>query len=337
MNKVKINLSYLVIFAKFCITAFILYQLISMLNFSEIMKYFRASNLAIVFIAFLLIILHMLFISYRWRLIISLFTIQLPVVKLFKYLLIGHFFRNLFPFFLTGDIVRVWLCAEINFSVSKAAFTVVVDRISGIAGLLLISFSAAVMSEFVHPTVWAMLGLFFFSGVVVCFLYVFFLHKNKIILWQPNRPTFKKIESFFYDVDRFIMNVIIKSPINLIKIMILSLASNFMILLSMYSIAVAVDCPITFLQALLYFPIVLLAAFIPLSIGGWGVREGAMIFIFSFLLLPSEMALTISVIFGVLSSLIGLVGAPLWLLHRSSVQQNEKISAVKHLVISESA
>ena len=45
-------------------------------------------------------------------------------------------------------------------------------------------------------------------------------------------------------------------------------------------------------------PIVFLATMIPLSIGGWGIREISMIYILSFNNIPNELSFGLSLIFG---------------------------------------
>ena len=72
--------------------------------------------------------------------------------------------------------------------------------------------------------------------------------------------------------------------------------------------ALSIECKITLLQSIIYFPIVLLMTLLPISIGGWGVREVVFIYVFSLLNLPSTDAVIISIAFGVLLTLFGLIG-----------------------------
>jgi hypothetical protein len=52
---------------------------------------------------------------------------------------------------------------------------------------------------------------------------------------------------------------------------------------------------------------------IPISIGGWGVREGAMITALGLVHMPSSAALTTSIAFGLIMMLVGVPGALLML------------------------
>jgi len=56
----------------------------------------------------------------------------------------------------------------------------------------------------------------------------------------------------------------------------------------------------------------LLIATIPISIGGWGVRETAMAVMFSFLGLAETDGVIVSVLFGAAMFFIGAVGGLVW-------------------------
>ena len=57
---------------------------------------------------------------------------------------------------------------------------------------------------------------------------------------------------------------------------------------------------------------VLLITSLPISIGGWGIREAAMIAIFALVGVPSSAAMVLSVQFGLLAMLVSTPGLVLW-------------------------
>ena len=75
----------------------------------------------------------------------------------------------------------------------------------------------------------------------------------------------------------------------------------------------AIGSNLDFLHAVLLIPPVILVAAIPVSIAGWGVREGAMVAAFTFAGLPKDDALTISVLYGASLFVFGAVGGVLWI------------------------
>jgi hypothetical protein len=70
------------------------------------------------------------------------------------------------------------------------------------------------------------------------------------------------------------------------------------------------------LLAALLVPAVLEIAMLPISIGGWGVREGAAIVAFASVGVSPAVAFGGSVAFALLSLLLALVGGTTWLLGR---------------------
>jgi hypothetical protein len=60
-------------------------------------------------------------------------------------------------------------------------------------------------------------------------------------------------------------------------------------------------------------PPVLLIATVPISIAGWGVRESSMIAAFAYAGLAESDGLTLSILFGAASFIIGIVGGIVWI------------------------
>jgi len=61
-------------------------------------------------------------------------------------------------------------------------------------------------------------------------------------------------------------------------------------------------------------PPVILATVLPISIGGWGMRETAMVFMLSLVGVAPERAFLLSVLMGVVTVVMSLPGGVLWLL-----------------------
>jgi hypothetical protein len=75
---------------------------------------------------------------------------------------------------------------------------------------------------------------------------------------------------------------------------------------------------------------VLLSA-IPISISGWGVRESAMVAGLTMVGVSPAAALATSVLLGLVSAIVGLVGGIVWLVSRDRKQFTlEELSIVEH-------
>jgi uncharacterized membrane protein YbhN (UPF0104 family) len=68
--------------------------------------------------------------------------------------------------------------------------------------------------------------------------------------------------------------------------------------------------------ALVLFPGVLLVSMLPISLGGWGVREHAMVVAFGLVGVPADAALSASILYGLCLLIASLPGGVLWLAER---------------------
>ena len=78
-------------------------------------------------------------------------------------------------------------------------------------------------------------------------------------------------------------------------------------------LALALGINITLLDCLVLVPPVMLVTTLPISIAGWGVREGAMVAAFGFVGVPAQESLLLSLLFGVLGIVVALPGGLIWL------------------------
>jgi glycosyltransferase 2 family protein len=95
--------------------------------------------------------------------------------------------------------------------------------------------------------------------------------------------------------------------------------SAFVHLLSIVAIllaAHAVQVPLTLSVVLAIGPVLLLAQVLPISVGGWGVREAAAVMLLSMTGVDATSALLISITFGMLLFLATLPGVVFWLMLR---------------------
>ena len=74
------------------------------------------------------------------------------------------------------------------------------------------------------------------------------------------------------------------------------------------------------LDCILLVPPVILVTVVPISIAGWGVREGAMVVAFGFIDVPASAAFAVSVLFGLTLAAASLPGSLIWWLSGYSVR-----------------
>jgi 8-oxo-dGTP pyrophosphatase MutT (NUDIX family) len=95
-----------------------------------------------------------------------------------------------------------------------------------------------------------------------------------------------------------------------------------------FFIARSLHVPIGLLTVIALFPPALLLSMVPVSLGGWGVREAALVWLLGTAHVPQDAALAISVLFGLVTMAAGLPGGVLWLFERRGAALNETVSLV---------
>lgn len=77
---------------------------------------------------------------------------------------------------------------------------------------------------------------------------------------------------------------------------------------TMWLIARGLDVPVGLVDCLVLMPPIVLVAGMPLSIAGWGLREGAVVAVFGLAGVPVDGALLMSILFGAMLLLVSLPG-----------------------------
>jgi uncharacterized membrane protein YbhN (UPF0104 family) len=101
-------------------------------------------------------------------------------------------------------------------------------------------------------------------------------------------------------------------------VLVLSLGIHLLSVVRVYSLALALNTSMSLLQCLVVVPPMLLISAIPISVGGWGVREGALSAGFALVGAISEAGVATSIAFGLTGLLIAVVAELLVPLIRAS-------------------
>ena len=95
-----------------------------------------------------------------------------------------------------------------------------------------------------------------------------------------------------------------------------SLIIHLMNVVCLYVLAIDLGINISFLTSFTLFPIVIFSMLMPISIAGWGVREVAMVVLLALVGISSESALALSLLYGIILTIVGLAGGILWLIEK---------------------
>ncbi|WP_171054680.1 lysylphosphatidylglycerol synthase transmembrane domain-containing protein [Roseovarius arcticus] len=196
----------------------------------------------------------------------------------------------LFPTSLAGDVGRVWLVRRYGLSLKSAVTVGVFDRVIGLASLG----SVVLIGTFIAPQLIPLWGVFLLcamcSGLVV-FSLVRWRRGERVLSANGSRPKALVSEAIALSVAAHLVSI--------------GIAFIFL-----------QDQPVSVSIGALFvlFPAVLLAASVPVSVGGWGTRELAAIGAFATVGLGASTAIAMAFMFGVTQTIAAGLGTAFFVL-----------------------
>jgi uncharacterized membrane protein YbhN (UPF0104 family) len=104
----------------------------------------------------------------------------------------------------------------------------------------------------------------------------------------------------------------------------MSLAIHVFNVAVIYVLALGLTIDLSYWHCLLLAPPVMFLSMLPISVAGWGVREGAMIVALGLVGVTPAHSVALSVCFGIAVLAISLPGGLLWLLHRGEYATTQR-------------
>lgn len=246
--------------------------------------------------------------SYRWYLVMrNLGFGQGPRFYWGSYFK-GTFFNQGLPTSIGGDAVRILDVAKLGFRKRDAFYAVFVDRVFGLVSLVSINLIALAAKPGLLPR-----ELYYFVGLVGLvglsgFTAAMFIYR---LLPAHGNPWLGRVRILSQRLHQ-------AASRDRSQILVFSLLVHLCSLLCIYTTALSLGLPYGFGTYLVIVPPAFLFTLIPISLAGWGVREGAMVALFSLIGADKAAVLTLSVLYGltlIVTSLPGLL-VYLWGHHR---------------------
>lgn len=240
----------------------------------------------------------------RWGLFLRMTGIRISGWQTLRIGAVGLFFNSFLPGAVGGDAVKAgWLAAR-GHGLAPATLSAVMDRLSGLGALIL--FSAVFMGArwawlTRSPAVSALAHVLwgYLLGVVLLLSLSFAAASRGALDHLPeNIPGRKTLVEWGATYGLFLACW----PVTLLAAS-LSVVMLALYFLTFYFSARALDLQVPVLDFFALMPIVDLVAAIPVSLGGFGVREGAFVTLLGQLLeIPAAQAVSLSLL-GALASL----------------------------------
>lgn len=268
------------------VSAGLLLAIYTALDLDQLTALFSASDPIWFLAAALLVPVQVVLCALRWHRVSSDLSLDFSLQRAVEEYGLSVLLNQILPGGIAGDAVRVWRHKQGHGSFAAPLRAAVVERMIGQWVHLLVTALGIVLWTQVHGD-----AAPFGSGVAIAIVLAVF-----VAIWLRPPPGLRMVVAD--------SRVAMKSAGQLVFHAVVSLALMGTLLLSFWCCSQALGLPLGW-GVLTAVPLILLAMVIPLSMGGWGLREVSAAVVLGTLGWSAESAIALSAAYG----LVNLVGA----------------------------
>lgn len=254
----------------------------------------------------------------RWSTAVGVFVRSPPHLRMLHIQYMALFAQLFLPSSIGSAAVRAGMLVRGGLSVGIAVNSVVLDRLIAFMGLALLALcfmpiatiSLSVEKDGATSYVWLLAVAATVVAVVVA------LRLKPLAEWilllnaTPLRAFVEPLERAVPQMAR---------PRFLLPAFLFSLCGQFAAIGAIYILARGSGIEVALVDCILIMPPVMLISALPISVAGWGIREGAMVIAFGLLGVAHEPALILSVQYAVIGYLAASPGAIGWFLEADRI------------------
>ncbi|MBF0216490.1 MAG: flippase-like domain-containing protein [Candidatus Omnitrophica bacterium] len=249
-------------------------------DFSEIKMVLAAANKETIGVAMAIFVVLTVWLALRMKVVFEGENLSLSFIESLELTWMGYFFNNFMPTSVGGDIVKAHLSVKSKEERIRSYASVLMDRLIGLYSFLLFAGIALVVDKgktqipLLRPVVFSLIAVGVLIFMAVTSMRIAKLMEKTFVrfrLWDLGN----KLDSVYKIVHDY------RNRIDVVmKAIIISFVNQCLFFYAIYLFLVALGTDIRLGQVFLLMPIVVFISMVP-SIGGLGVREGAMVALFA--------------------------------------------------------
>jgi uncharacterized protein (TIRG00374 family) len=292
---------------KIIVSLGLLIVVLQQVGWREVWQTLRGARLPyLLVVAFALALLGIGVRAYRWKVLLDALGIHVSLARLTSLYFVGTFFSDFLPTGVGGDVVRAYEVAQRTENRAGAVGTVLVDRATGLLMLFLMA-SIALLFRYrlVGSQVVALILLLTVVGWggSVLLMRRDWLQRLGLLQWVEKVRQVQEV----YEAVRACGLRAIAVALGV------SFILNLLLIAVNYVIALSLGVQVSLWYFLLFVPIISFLLVLPVSLSGWGVREGGYIYLFAQAGVAAPVALTMSLLVQSVQLALGLIGAAIYI------------------------
>ncbi len=265
---------YLLLAAKIAVSLSLLGYLLWQLDWPSLINKAAALSWWTIPLAVSILFFSLFIGTLRWSVLLRTHYLLFSTRLLFRHYLVATLFNNILPTATGGDLIRSFYIYRHNRDVVCAVSPIVTERVIGLVVLLAINVAAIYLTDsvaIVSKTLWSTLTLILTGAIIAITL---------IALPATYWPLHRMLERLArFRLIGFILRMgeathsYLKDPATLLIIILYSAAAQLLGVLVYYVLAMGLGVDVSIQVILVVIPLAFMAAALPISIGGMGVRE----------------------------------------------------------------
>lgn len=308
MNKMKNNKLKLL---KVALSLLLIGYLLKKINVIEVIETAKSISFGILFLCTVIYFISVCLNAIKWKVLL----IDFPINKLLNICFRAQFYSIVLPGQLFGEVSKIAALTKQNISLERAATSVVMDKLTGLIGMIVIGtigINFASISVPVYIVIFLLVSVALFL-ILLFTLQISFIQKgiNKFLVYLGVKSRkiykitikFSEIINIWVDYGKKRKIIIVSIGIGAINQLVAGLQCYIM---TNYFV-----CNITFWDVCWCMAALSIILLLPISFGGIGLREVSLVSIFALFLIPSEQSIIISFVLFLSQAVGGFFGGML--------------------------
>ncbi len=247
--------------------------------------------------------------AYRWQLIMHNLNFGQSIYFYWRSYFKASFFNQGLPTSIGGDALKVLDVAGQGFRKRDALYGIMLDRITGLAALMWLNLVAYLLNPDLLPSPIHHLTLLLVVVSLVSFSAAYYMRNLR---WLDAYPQLRVARTMSEKLHQAFLN-------NRIPLIGSSLLIPALAMLSVFMIGLALGLRYDLVTYFIIVPPAILLTIIPVSLAGWGIREGTLVALFSLIGANKATVLAMSILYGLMQIIVSLPGFIIYLSSRKNL------------------
>lgn len=297
---------WMAVAAKVTVTVALLAWLLSTIDWSELVARMTGISPGPLLLAVFLLFIIIVPVARRWHLIVLALEGHISFAQAFRMVLMTVLLNQSVPSNLGGDAYRIVATSRTGMPWKRATLAAIVDRLIALLALAIVALFGVLsllnLAGLEYHRYIAIAG----TGAIIC---------GAMLAWLFFRSNLaeklaEKVELF--GRLRSALAALLDDPAEAAYLLLLSIVVQFVTIAAMSLVAIDTGVAVPLLPMLAVCALGLLIARLPVSYGGWGVREGTLVLGFAPFGVTREAALAASITYGLTELAAAVIGGLVW-------------------------